>query len=343
MKIAYILYPEVVVSNRSNGVRSQAVSWANILKSLGHDVELVNNWGDYDWKTFDVIHLFGSGGSWVKNVLKRLSVINSNVVISPIIDPLQTESFFLQKIRANTGRYTKNLVNTNDSLVRCGLNYGKIVLARSAYEKEHLIKVYGINQKKIEIIPLSYSKGYSEYVAENYIKEKFCFHVSSIYQERKNVIRLIRAARRYNFHLVLAGNKGSETDFALLKKEIDLSNNVEVLGFVSEKEKIELYKKAKVFALPSTQEGVGIVALDAALFGCEIAMTNIPGPKEYYGNQCLLFNPYNVDEIGKSIRLLLDGEVSFQPELKKYIDKKFSESRIGQDLISAYKKAIGND
>ena len=64
MNIAYILYPEVVISNKSNGIRSQAETWAFALRKLGHNVDLVNNWDNYDWKSYDIIHLFGSSGSW---------------------------------------------------------------------------------------------------------------------------------------------------------------------------------------------------------------------------------------------------------------------------------------
>lgn len=46
-------------------------------------------------------------------------------------------------------------------------------------------------------------------------------------------------------------------------------------------------------------EGVGIVAVDAAIYGCEIVITNIGGPKEYYDNMAYTVNPYNIDDIGK--------------------------------------------
>ena len=35
MNIAYILYPEVIISGQSNGIRSQAENWAVSLKRLG--------------------------------------------------------------------------------------------------------------------------------------------------------------------------------------------------------------------------------------------------------------------------------------------------------------------
>ena len=47
------------------------------------------------------------------------------------------------------------------------------------------------------------------------------------------------------------------------------STNIEILGFVSDDELISLYNRAKVFALPSINEGVGLVALEAAVHGLQ--------------------------------------------------------------------------
>ena len=86
MKIAFIIYPDVIISNKSNGIRSQAETWAELLRHEGVEVDLVNNWGNYNWKDYDAIHLFG-GGRWIFSVIKRLSAINSKICWSPIYDP----------------------------------------------------------------------------------------------------------------------------------------------------------------------------------------------------------------------------------------------------------------
>lgn len=63
--------------------------------------------------------------------------------------------------------------------------------------------------------------------------------------KEKNVISLIKAAKKYDFKLVLAGNMGTEKEFEVLKKAIGNNANIEVLGYISEEKKIELYKKLK--------------------------------------------------------------------------------------------------
>lgn len=151
-------------------------------------------------------------------------------------------------------------------------------------------------------------------------------------------MRLIQAARKYKFELVLAGTKGSDKDFAPLEDAIGNAKNITVLGRISEEKKKELYIRAKVFALPSVSEGVGIVALDAAHYGCDVVMTNFGGPKEYYNGMAEIVDPYDVDSIGKAIVKLMS--ISHQPQLKEYVDKEFSSDRIAEKLVKAYKSMI---
>lgn len=334
MKIAYVLYPEVIVSNRSNGIRSQAETWANILRNEGVTVDCINNWDNYNWADYDVIHLFGYG-KWIYEVSKTLSAINSSIVCSPILDPVVKKyTYDIYGIMRRLQTVFHNRISWGYSELMMSLPYIKMFLTRSRFESDFLHNAFGVNFNKIKKVPLSYSSSCIPFHLQN--KENFCLHISSLFQERKNVLRLVEAAKIYGFNLILAGNCGTDAQFLPIKKAIQNCSNIKVLGYISEKEKIDLYKRAKVFVLPSIREGVGIVALDAAYYGCEIAITNIPGPKEYYEGKCVCFNPYDINEIGKSIMMLMNGSVSYQPLLGKEISDKYSSKTIAHKLISLY-------
>ena len=334
MNVAFLLYPDVVISNRSNGIRSQAIRWANLLEEEGIHVDYINNWDNYNWKKYDIIHLFG-GGLWIYRMAELLYPINNNLVWSPICDPVATDGFSLsKKIKKSIKSITSGVIKW-DYLYSVGkLGYVKKVFARTLAEKEYLNRFFNVPIEIIEIVPLSYSETCVPF--EPIKKENVCLHISSIYQERKNVKRLIEASQKYNFKLILAGNKGTDEQFGPLKEAIGNSTNICVKGFISEEEKIELYKRCKVFALPSISEGVGIVALDAAYYGCEIAITNIPGPKEYYKGMCAELNPFDVDSIGQKIDMLLGGSLYYQPQLSEIVAKTFSGKAISYRLINAY-------
>ena len=334
MKIAYILTPHAAV-DRSNGIRSQAVTWAEGLREKGHQVDYINQWEYYDWQSYDAIHFFGNG-SWVNTIRTYVRMKNPKCVYSPIYD---TSTF----LESHSQRFQKKLSNLthgkwNSTLYHVCREYQgyKFVLARSEYEREWVHRLFDVPLSEIAIVPLAYSKGIQPFEG-GMQKEPFVFHMSLYTQPRKNVTRLIEAAKKYGFQLVIAG----KPDTRALKEEFDGliadAPNVKILGFISEDEKKSLYQRAKVFALPSISEGVGIVALDAAVMGADVVVTKIGGPKEYYSGMAEIVNPYDVDEIGKACIRLLEKK-TYQPQLQQYVTDNYSPSAITDKLIEVYNK-----
>jgi len=334
MKIAYILAPSEILDGASNGIRSQVLTWANSLKELGEEVTVVNATDVYNWKDFDIIHLFGSSNTWFLSFAESMKERNPNIVWSPICDDITNPKIQLLKTYIGCDKLH---IFSLPYIRKKAYPHFKRIFVRSNYEKEYIAKAYKANPHNIAIVPLAMS--YDEkYIPQE--KENFCFHMSLMFQKRKNVLRLIQAAKKYNFKLILAGKTGNEEEFAPLKNEIGDSPNIEVLGFISEEEKINLYKRAKVFALPSIMEGVGIVAVDAANYGCEIVITEIGGPKEYYGDKAFVVNPYDVDAIGQSVLDAMSGKKSFQPQLSEQIYKEFNKKHIAQLLLKEYQSIL---
>lgn len=334
MKIAYIITPHAVVDS-TNGIKSQAITWANALRNKGYQVDLIDTWGYYDWPSYDAIHFFGNG-SWVNTIRTYLSKKNPKCVYSPIYDPnsfLESKSQQIQKqiSKLTHGKWNCALYN----VCREYQGYKKI-LVRTDHEHEMIKKLFDVPEKVIAKVPLSYSHilKYEENLPP---KEDFVFHMSLFTQPRKNALRLVQAAQKYKFKLKIAGNPGTKEAYQEFMKAINNAPNIEVLGFISEEEKLDLYRRAKVFALPSISEGVGIVAVDAALYGADIVVTNIGGPKEYYNGMAEIVNPYNVDEIGQACIRLLNGK-TYQPELRKYINENYSLDTIAELLINIYKQ-----
>lgn len=333
MKIAYIITPHAVV-DKSNGIKSQAITWGNALQQKGHQVDYIDTWNDYDWPLYDAIHFFGNG-PWVNTIRTYLSKKNPKCVYSPIYDPnnfLESKSQQIQKriSKLTHGKWNCALYNV------CKEYQGyKKILVRTDHEHEMIKKLFDVPEEVIAKVPLSYSHilKYEEKLPQ---KEDFVFHMSLFTQPRKNVIRLIQAALKYNFKLKIAGNPGTKEAYQKFIKAINNAPNIEVLGFISEEEKLDLYRRTKVFALPSISEGVGIVAVDAALYGADIVVTNIGGPKEYYDGMAEIVNPYNVDEIGQACLRLLNGK-TYQPKLRKHINDNYSLNVIADKLCSIYK------
>ena len=135
MKIAYIIYPDSVISGRSNGIRAQAKTWKKgLIDYFGHDVTEINVWRNYNLKDFDLLHIFGNG-LWLLTFVKSLHKINKNIIISPIIDTIQPP--FLYKLSSYFGFSRLRLFSPTYSL-RKTLPYVKGVFVRSDYERYYL-------------------------------------------------------------------------------------------------------------------------------------------------------------------------------------------------------------
>lgn len=333
MNIAYIMYPGACYIGAGDGSKMQAEIWLKELERKGHHVERINPWGHYDWKRFNIIHVFGFG-LWNYDIIHWGSRLNPNFVFSPIIDT--NTPIWKYRLATHFGCEKLRLFSQNYSLRKIKDDI-KLFFARSEYEANYLREGYNISNNRIAIVPLSYREtNYNPEIK----KEPFCLFVGTMTQPRKNVPRLIEAAKKYGFHLKLAGNIGNKESEKQLKMLIGDVQNIEILGFVSDEELTSLYNRAKVFALPSINEGVGLVALEAAMHGCNIVITDLGGPKEYYpSGMAHLVNPYNIDNIGRAIIKAM-GDNTSQPKLHDYIENEYNVSSCTDLLIEHYKKLL---
>ena len=333
MKIAYIMYPGACYIGTSDGSKMQAEIWLKELERKGHSVDRINPWGNYDWKSYDIIHVFGFG-LWNYDMIHWGAGLNPNFVFSPIIDT--NTPMWKYKLATHFG-WTKLRLFSQNYALRALRSDIKLFLARTAYEADYLRRGYDIDEKKIEIIPLSFREDHYD---PSIAKEPFCLFAGTMTQPRKNVPRLILAAKKYGFKLVLVGNTGNARSEKELRSLIGESQNIELKGFVSDDELLSLYNRAKVFALPSLNEGVGLVALEAAVHGCNIVITNLGGPKEYYSPETAqIVDPYSIDEIGHGILNALNDNSS-QPKLRLQILQKYNVSACTDQLINSYQKIL---
>ena len=74
------------------------------------------------------------------------------------------------------------------------------------------------------------------------------------------------------------------------------------------------------------------------MHGCDIVITNIGGPKEYYGDLAYVVNPYSVDDIGQAVLSALSN--SKQPELYNHIEANYNINTTIKQLESVYKSIL---
>ena len=137
---------------------------------------------------------------------------------------------------------------------------------------------------------------------------------------------------------------GTSNEIDLIKQKIEennLNNKVEILGWVSDKEK--LFKDCFASILPSYNECIPMGILESMSYGVPCIATNVGGIPEIITNQedGVLINPGNINEIANSI-LMLKNNSNLKKILsircrEKYLNY-FSEDEHIKRLITIYSK-----
>lgn len=305
--------------NYSAGINVQGRMWAEGLSALGNETVLINPWEKIDYNSFDYIILLGISKQYLDYYNLYRKFAHPKIVSAPIIDyngkmwqfKLRSRYYGSVKLKINKPLHDYYMLSPNID----------IFLVRSEYEKLFLTEGMRVDANKVHIVPISMR--YNNVLNIDYSKkENYCLHISRLADPGKNVKNLVMAAKKYGFKLKLGGTiNGKEK--AWLDELITDAENIEYLGWLTEEQLKNEYIKAKVFALPSFIEGVGMVALEAAAYGCEIALTDIGAPKEYYKGRAVLVNPYDIDSIGQGILKAMNTKKA-QPELREYIISHYS-------------------
>jgi glycosyltransferase involved in cell wall biosynthesis/O-antigen/teichoic acid export membrane protein len=146
-------------------------------------------------------------------------------------------------------------------------------------------------------------------------------HISFIgildkYHEYKGLDILLNALikvkeRRPNVRLSVGGRGELVSKYEQLAKALGVSNSVEFLGYLSDRELAELYSSSSVFVLPSLNnlEGFGTVALEALSYATPVITTHLAGSSEFItrNKAGLIVPPGDATALAKAILTLLEN------------------------------------
>ncbi|MBS3815625.1 MAG: glycosyltransferase family 4 protein [Hadesarchaea archaeon] len=186
-----------------------------------------------------------------------------------------------------------------------------------------------INEKKLEVI---YNGIEPKERSEE--EEDFILFVGRLVQT-KGLDVLAEAMENIDYKLKICG-KGPHDN------ELDNNDNIELLGFVPEKEKNRLLRKCKFLVLPSKKEAFGIALLEAMAFGKPVIATRTGGIPEVVGDAGILVPPDDTKELESAIKTMLSND-----ELRRELGEKawkraklFSWDEIASQIEDLYQKII---
>ena len=290
----------------------------------------------------DIVHLMGH---WTfMNALVYLAVhsLNKPYVVCPAgALPIYGRSKFIKKLY-NWAIGSKIIRNAN----------GHIAIAVNEINQ---FQDYGVEVNKISIIPngINVEDFQTANIADFRKKYGFGDAPFMLFVGRLNSIKgpdlLLRAFcnvkdKFSNYHLVFAGPDGGMlSELKDMVIEFSASDRVHFLGYLGGADKSQAYHAADLTVIPSRQEAMSIVVLEAAITGTPVLLTEQCGFSEVAsigGGQVV---PASVDGLQKGlIRILRDPAKlrAMGTNLKKYTCEHFTWDSVINKYLKLYSQIL---
>lgn len=220
------------------------------------------------------------------------------------------------------------------------------ILVDSSEGARHVRESYGDCYKdKIFVLPFAaphYLFGVGEKVELPF--DKYFFYPAQFWTH-KNHINLIRAVANLRdqgilVNFVFVGSKKNGYDaITKLIDELQLGEQIIILGYVSDEKMRFLYENACAMIMPTFFGPTNIPPIEAITLGCPVAVSNIYGMPEQLGNAALYFDPADVDGIASVMNNLWEDE-----SLRKRLIKEGNliSNRFSQETFNKKFETIGN-
>lgn len=245
---------------------------------------------------------------------------------------------YLSKLKYAKSNYIISISNAiKKILIKDGINPEKIIVINSSID--------------LEKIKIQDKKNSKEKITSTFNLNKNSILIGSLIAlvPHKDPINFIKAAKYVtqnygNTEFIICGEGELKEKCELEIKNLGLMNNFHLLGYCSNN--TEILNALDIFVLPSKEEGLGSVLIEAMAIGLPIVATNAGGITE------LIENGYNgiavpkedPEKFASAIIKLIKDENLRKNLSKNAIEKSknYSSKIMAQKTLDVYEKAIKN-
>lgn len=338
MKIGFIAPLGIAAVN--GGIRTQALQTAKHLQQLGIEIEFINPWQDQ--LNVDLVHVF-SAGPGTLGIISRVAELGIKMVLSPIFfsnrsADIISRSLTAEKLLSKVG----SGIRSDFGIKAEACSLADKVLPNTKAESELIEHGFSISASKISIIPNGVEQRFTEAKRELFIErygsKDFVLFVGQAGAKRKNVRSLLEAAPKLNQPLVIIGSFYDNEYGRQCNKLATEASNVTLIESVEHDSEILMsaYAACTTFVLPSAYETPGIAALEAALAGANIAITQKGGTKDYFGDFAEYLSPDSTDSIAKAVNDSLNKKKN--NDLKEHILNHFTWQIVAEKTKAEYEQ-----
>ena len=328
------------------GVRMQSLKTAEHLQKLGVTIDFYNPWDETDPESYDLIHIFLAANETLA-IANRLGERNCRVAVSPVFFTRRSASIVRQTINAESiGSKLFKGIFSDYSIKASVCKAADIVLPNTSAEADLIHDGFGIPREKIAVIPNGVDGHFKDATPDlfngTYNVRNFTLFVGDASAPRKNILNLLQEHTELDHPLVIIG-KLDESDYSKqCLKIINSRENIHFLGPMDHDDSMlpSAYAAADVFTLPSQFETPGIAALEAALAGCRIAITEVGGTKEVFGEHGHYIDPEKKGSIMQAIRSAHEASSGSDNGLRDRLLKEYTWERVAEKTLKAYQKML---
>ena len=302
---------------------------------------------------YTLVHLYNlTDGAVALEYVARARAAQKPLVVTPIYwshaqwfetrlraTPQERPEFFLGNLDEPDRALSRELFIQSEYFSRAAhqlvCQAAAYIFPKSRGEENLLTEEFGAAREKMRVVyngvNPAFARGDAERFFQTYNVRDFIFSAARI-EERKNTIGILRAWRDETIPLVLAGNAPDANYLELCKREA--SANVSFIGALTPAHIADAHAAARVHVLASWWEEVGLSALEAAVAGCNLVLTQNGPAREYFGDDVVLCDPADPRSIHDAIRAAYDAPR--QTRLASGLAERFTWERAAHTLRECY-------
>ena len=214
---------------------------------------------------------------------------------------------------------------------------------------------YGVQEEKITIIPNGIDAEVGELADEARFREKYGIQNVPyiLYIGRLNSIKgvdlfidaICKISRKTlgDYHVLVAGR--DEGLLEVLKSKVsqnNLTNQIHFIGFIEGSEKRRAFKSAELLVIPSRQEAMSIVVLEAGIVGTPVLITDRCGFDQIDALQCGWVCSASVEGVTEGLRSFFKSNLGneYGNNLQKFVLENYVWGRVVDKYLIFYKKIL---
>ena len=269
-------------------------------------------------------------------MVKKINLSKCSLVVYPSQDitsyqtdkkSLSTIHDLMHKYEGHFKEYEGGVKEKRDLHYSMMCKYADGILVDSNIGKQHVVESYTVDANKIFVQPfvppVYLTKAISIDTSKKYnLPDRYFFFFFQFW-EHKNHINLLNAVKiikkeEYEVHLVLVGSKKNNYNQVVNKiKDLGLSENISILGYVNDNEMASLYKNAIATVFVSLIGPTNIPPLEALMLGCPLICSDVYAMKEQVKDASFFVNPSDPSDIARKMLSIFNNKERVRKNIEK--------------------------